>query len=244
MSRSAFYSKVRTLFGGYLKQSQVDGIEAILAATENLPISYRAYLLATTKHETADTMQPITEYGGVKYFDKYDTGKLAADLGNTPAKDGDGYRFRGRGYVMITGYSNYFKAGNKLRIDLIGNPDLALQPTVSAMILVKGCTEGWFTSKKLSDYLPEEGPAFLGDYVNARRVVNGTDDANLIASYATKFEEALKLLPAVETPVVITPTVPVEKPLVEASSVTPLPSPTKTLNAIVGAFLRFLGVLK
>ncbi len=233
MTRVNFYAKVRTLFGGSLKQSQVDGIEAILAATENLPISYRAYLLATTKHETANTMQPITEYGGVKYFDKYDTGKLAADLGNTPAKDGDGYRFRGRGYVMITGYSNYFKASNKLRLDLIGNPDLALQPTVSAMILVKGCTEGWFTSKKLSDYLP-------GDYVNARRVVNGTDDANLIASYAIKFEEALRLM----TTEVITPTVPVEKPSVEAPSVTPLPSPTKTIKAIVGAFLRALGVFK
>jgi len=240
MSRIDFYNKIRPIFGGRILQKQVDGIEAILAATEDLPVTHRAYLLATTKHETADTMQPITEYGGVRYFDKYDTGKLAADLGNTPAKDGDGYRYRGRGYVMITGYSNYFKAGNKLRLDLIGNPDLALQPTVSAMILVKGCTEGWFTTKKLSDYLPKEG---AGDYVNARRVVNGTDDAKLIASYAVRFEEALRLLGDTK-PAVITPTPVEEKPPVEAPKPTPLPSSTNTLSAIVGAFLRILGVLK
>lgn len=188
MTRAMFYRAVRPMFGGALSQAQVDGIEALLSATEGQPITFRAYLLATAKHETADTMQPITEYGGRRYFDKYDTGKLAKQLGNTPEADGDGFTYRGRGYVQLTGSANYAKAGEWLKLDLLHQPDLALQPTVAAMILVRGCGNGWFTGKKLSDYLP-------GDYAQARRVVNGTDKAALIAGYAREFEAALRLLP-------------------------------------------------
>lgn len=184
MNRKVFFGAVRPLFGGSLSQGQVDGIEALLAATAALPVTHRAYLLATAKHETADTMRPIVEYGGRKYFDKYDTGKLAAALGNTPAADGDGYLYRGRGYVQVTGRANYGKAGLALGLDLLRHPDMALHPTVASQILVRGCSEGWFTGKKLGEYLP-------GDYRNARRVVNGTDRADLIAGYARQFEIAL-----------------------------------------------------
>jgi len=190
---SAFWKAIRPMFGGALKQSQVNGIETILAASDGLPIGHRAYLLATARHETADTMQPITEYGGRKYFDKYDTGKLAKALGNTPEKDGDGYLYRGRGYVQITGRANYTKAGTKLGLDLLSNPDAALNPDIAARILVRGCTEGWFTGKKLSDYLPD-------DFRNARRVVNGTDRAELIAGYAIEFGKALALDTAQKLP--------------------------------------------
>lgn len=193
MSRTHFFAHIRPMFGGSLNQSQVDGIEALLAATDGMPISYRAYLLATCWHETGDTMQPITEYGGRKYFDKYDTGKLAKALGNTPEADGDGYKYRGRGYVQITGRANYSKAGDWLKLDLLGNPDLALHPTVAAQVLVRGCSNGWFTGKKLADYLP-------GDYVGARRIVNGTDRAELIAGYAEAFEAALMALGDAENP--------------------------------------------
>jgi putative chitinase len=188
MNRAAFYVALRKrnsgLFGTSLSVKQVEGLEALLDAIEHLPVSYQAYLLATTYHECDRTMQPITEYGGRRYFDKYDTGKLSKDLGNTPAADGDGFKFRGRGYVMITGYRNYRRAGQSLGLNLIDNPDLALKPSVAAPILVRGCVEGWFTGKKLGDYLP-------GDYQNARRVVNGTDDAAQIAGYARAFEAAL-----------------------------------------------------
>lgn len=182
MNRSEFYARVRPMFGGALSQREVDGIEALLAAIAGLPITHQAYLLATVKHETADTMQPITEYGGRKYFSKYDTGKLAKQLGNTPEADGDGFLYRGRGYVQITGRANYAKAGLALGLDLLRNPDLALQPTIAAKILVRGCVEGWFTGKRLADY---------ADYRDMRRVVNGTDDADLIAKYARGFAAAL-----------------------------------------------------
>ncbi len=205
MNRAVFYRSIRPMFHGMISQQQVDGIEALLAATDGLPITHRAYLFATAAHETDQTMQPITEYGGRKYFEKYDTGKLAKALGNTPEADGDGYTYRGRGYVQLTGRVNYAKAGAALGLDLLHKPDLALQPTAAALILVRGCTDGWFTGKKLSDYLP-------GDYRGARRVVNGTDKQDLIASYAREFETALRLLPdqitIKETPVVEQPVTP------------------------------------
>ena len=188
MSRAAFYKEIRPMFHGMLSQQQVDGIEALIAATDGLPITFRAYLMATAAHETDQTMQPITEYGGRKYFEKYDTGKLAKELGNTPAADGDGYTYRGRGYVQLTGRANYAKAGATLGLDLLHKPDMALAPIIAAMILVRGCCDGWFTGRKLGDYLPD-------DYRGARRVVNGTDKQDLIASYARVFEAALRLLP-------------------------------------------------
>lgn len=168
---------------GKLSQGQVDGINRLdehLAASD-LPIKHQAYLLATSWHETASKMQPIHEYGKPAYFSKYDPGtKIGKVLGNT--QPGDGYRFRGRGYVQLTGRANYTAAGRKLKRDLVGNPDLALDPDHAADILIVGCRDGWFTGKKLADY---------PDYENMRRVVNGTDRAALIAGYARTFEKAL-----------------------------------------------------
>jgi len=210
---------------------QVNGIETILAASAGLPIGHRAYLLATAKHETADTMQPITEYGGRKYFDKYDTGKLAKALGNTPDKDGDGYLYRGRGYVQITGRANYAKAGDKLGLDLIGNPDAALNPTVAARILVRGCSEGWFTGKKLDDYLPD-------DFRNARRVVNGTDKADLIAGYAIEFGKALATAPAPKLPPTQVDVTETPKTEHVAPVVLPKPSFLAALFAAIMAILK------
>ena len=190
MSKADFFSSVRMSFGA-LSQTQVEGMEAILSATVGMTTPHRAYLLATAWHETDRTMHPITEYGGVRYFDKYDTGKLAAALGNTPVADGDGFKYRGRGYVQITGAANYAKAGKALGVDLLRYPDKALDQTIAAQILVQGCRDGWFTGKKLSDY---------SDYKNMRRVVNGTDKADTIANYAVQFEAALGLLDAYSTP--------------------------------------------
>ena len=183
------FAIIRLKFGS-LSQDAVDNINLIVETCEKYNLSYpqSAYLLATTYHETAHTFKPIKEYGSDKYLSKYDTGRLAKALGNTPQADGDGIKYAGRGYVMITGRTNYKFAGEQLGIDLINNPDLALQPKYAAEILVKGSVNGWFTSKTLKDYINSNKK----DYYNARRVINGLDKAQLIANYAIVFERALR----------------------------------------------------
>lgn len=186
-----FFDTVRPLFGGKMSQSQVEGCKYILSATAGLPEPFRAYLLATAYHETAHTMEPIRERGGNAYFKRmYDKAgnrpHVAERLGNTDI--GDGVKFHGRGYVQITGRTNYRRASKKLGVDFLAKPDKVMVPSHAAKILVAGCVEGWFTGKRLGDYLLGANP----DYKNARRVVNGIDRAADIAGYAKVFEAALE----------------------------------------------------
>lgn len=218
MNRTEFYARVRPIFGGTLSQKQVDGIEALLAATEALPVTHRAYLLATSWHETASTMQPIAEYGKGK-------GKPYGK----PGKHGQAQY--GRGYVQLTWDDNYEKADKALGLNgaLMKDFNLAMQPTIAAQILVRGCEEGWFTGKKLSDYLP--------DYVGARRVVNGTDKAQLIAGYAREFEAALR---AAETLASLPP-----KPPATAPQPAQAPTATETPQSLwAWLFAAVLGLFK
>lgn len=129
-----------------------------------------AYLLATVYHETAHTMKPVREYGGETYLrsKKY-------------------YPYVGMGYVQLTWLDNYKKASKKLGVDFVKNPKLLLKPEYSAEIAVVGMKEGWFTGKKLSDYITLQ----KSDFVNARRIINGTDKADLIAGYARSYDTDL-----------------------------------------------------
>ena len=190
-----FFDTVRsTVLGPALDNNEVSGCNAILEAMEGFPLAWAAYALATAYHETAHTMQPIKEYGGNSYFTRmYDiTGQrptLARKMGNTAA--GDGPRYCGRGYVQLTWKTNYQKAGAKLGVDLAGNPDLAMKPEIAAGILRHGMREGWFTGKSFQSYLPAAGVATQAQFTAARRIINGTDKASLISSYAVQFQSAL-----------------------------------------------------
>lgn len=196
MNKAAFFDALRKgILGPTLDQSEVSGCDAILTAVEGLPLSWQAYAFATAFHETAFTMQPVKEYGGPRYFTQmYDvTGKrpsLAKANGNvTP---GDGPRYCGRGYVQLTWRNNYRRAGQRLGIDLEGNPDLAMQVEHAAAILREGMKGGWFTGKSFGSYLPGSGAATVDQFKEARRIINGTDKAVTIAGYAVKFQDALK----------------------------------------------------
>lgn len=154
--------------------------------TRGLLRNQTAYVLATSFHESAHTMKPIYERGAKAYFDKYEPGtRIGAMLGNT--QPGDGYLFRGRGYTQLTGRANYAKAGVKLGLDLIRLPDLALVSANAARVIVLGMIEGWFTGKSLSSYITLSS----SDFVNARRIINGTDRADLIAGYAHEYDALL-----------------------------------------------------
>lgn len=204
-----FFDKVRgDLFGGKLNQGQVDGLNDILWASQGHSIQHRAYMLATAYHETGLGMSPNEEslnyttaarirsvwpsrFASVTAAQPYvrksrDLANFVYNgrMGNRPGSD-DGWQYRGRGQVHLTGRANYGKASDACGVDLITRPDLALRRDVSAKCLVAGMSEGWYTGKKLSDY---------SSYTDMRRVVNGTDQAGKIAGYAVKFESALNLI--------------------------------------------------
>jgi putative chitinase len=184
--RKKFFSGIRDFLkseGKTLTQKRTDALEFLITALEDhgWTIPRISYALATIYHETAHTFEPITEYGPKSYFNKYEPGtRIGRNLGNTDT--GDGYKYRGRGFVQITGRANYKKFG----ID--SSPEDALKPSVALNILVQGMTRGTFTGKKLSDYISDTGK----DYKNARKVINGLDKAGLIASYANSFENILR----------------------------------------------------
>ena len=195
IDHTAFFNGYRAAFGK-LNQGQVTGIELLgrnmEADTALTDLRWAAYMLATVKHECADTWQPIVERGPRSYFDQYETGTpKGRRLGNTTP--GDGYRFRGRGYVQITGRANYARLTRELGLgpdaNLEDDPEQALRPAIAYGIMSLGMRKGLFTGKKLSDFISKAGGC---DYKEARRIINGLDRAALIAGYATTLEAILR----------------------------------------------------
>lgn len=109
-----------------------------------------AQFMAQCAHETAN-FTTLKEFGGKRDFAKYDpktNPRKAKRLGNTQV--GDGAKYRGRGYIQLTGRENYRRAGNALGLPLEQNPELAEKPEIAAKIAV------WYwqnrVQPKVSDY--------------------------------------------------------------------------------------------
>jgi len=183
IDRDRFFVKARANpFGGTMKQSQVDGVNAILDGWEKQFVNgdkrWLAYMLATAKWETNSSMQPVRE----AYFLGEKNGKAEAFR-----KTLRYYPFYGRGLPQLTWEDNYRKMGDALGIDLVKNPDRALDPDIAVKIMFEGMTKGMFTGVGLSRYFNDT----TDDPVNARRIVNGTDKAEEIAEIHYAFWSAL-----------------------------------------------------
>jgi len=139
--------------------------------------------IATIGVETGG-FKPIKEFGGTSYFTRlYEHRK---DLGNN--RPGDGALFCGRGFIQITGRSNYFEYGKILGIPLGANPDLALDPAIAAKILVL-----YFRNRKIPQL------AAAGNWKGVRRAVNG--GLNGWGEFYRFVERARKMLPEEISPV-------------------------------------------
>lgn len=201
----AFYDHLRDerLLGNAISKAEFRGCEEIImaCAKDGWAISWIAYALATTYHETAHTMEPVAEYGNNAYFTRqYDIRgrrpETARRYENT--EPGDGVKYRGRGYVQLTWKRNYRVMTERLRemgfdVDLVAHPDAAMEPDIAAAILVAGMREGIFTGRKISDDLPAHGLGTLEQFMRSRDVINGTDDQRQIGQYALIFQTALQL---------------------------------------------------
>ncbi len=150
---------------------------------EGLNLHEAAYVLATTHWETNATFEPVREAYWVKNAEQWRKKNLRY------------YPWYGRGFVQLTWEANYLKAGKAIGVDLIKNPDLAMEPNNAAKILVIGMRDGWFTGKDLDDYIDgieESDKEDFLEYYNARRIVNGMDKANNIAVLSEKYEAELR----------------------------------------------------
>lgn len=119
--------------------------------------------IITPPRITAFLAQILHETGGFQFMRELASGQAyegRKDLGNT--QPGDGPKFKGRGFIQLTGRANYEKAGKDLKLDLVGNPDLAARPDIAARTAV------WFwTQKKLN------ARADAGDFLGITRAING-----------------------------------------------------------------------
>ncbi len=194
IDRQKFFAGYEAAFGAISKPERKAGLDAILGAAEGDPqitdLRWLAYMLATVKHECADRWLPIEEFGkgqGRPY------GK------SVTVTDPSGKQFTnayyGRGYVQLTWEDNYRTFGDKLNNRLLYEPQLALDPVIAYRIMSLGMRQGSFTGVGLSKYISGD----KCDYVNARRIINGTDKAQTIAGYATRLEAILRASVVVST---------------------------------------------
>ena len=157
-------------------------------------------------HTNGKTVRASTEEElEILYWDSAYGHKLDNSPGTTDARD-----YRGRGYVQLTGRTNYEEMTNHLNevgfsyqidgqtwgangtpIDLLTHPDHVNRvPELAARILVDGSMLGSFTGRGLDQYINEGG----SDFTNARRVINGTDRAADIAAIAERYAAVVRPL--------------------------------------------------
>ena len=216
IDRKSFFDIYRVAFGPLL-QGQVNGIEKLLAALEADPhvtdLRWAAYIMATVKHETANTWRPIHEYGTRDNFIKRygSQTRVGKELGNDTPEEGADYA--GRGLAQTTGESNYemaeralrkeypevvarFEARTGRKFDLtVGDqpndqrdPDNMLDFEISYCTMSYAMRKGAYTGVGLPKYINGE----RCDFLNSRRIINSMDCAQRIADAAMKLHLALK----------------------------------------------------
>ena len=143
-------------------------LPAVLMGLEEFGLTDRPMVLmalATIRAESAG-FEPISEFRskyntapGGKPFALYD---IRPDLGNNAP--GDGVKFRGRGFVQLTGRFNYQKIGKQIGVDLDATPDMANDSQTAGRILARFLKNAETRIRKALD---------MDDLKTARKLVNG-----------------------------------------------------------------------
>lgn len=160
----------------------VPGLNATMGKFAIITRLRMAAFIAQIGHESGQ-LRYVRELGNDKYLAKYDTGRLAQRLGNTPEADGDGQKFRGRGCIQVTGRANYEACSEALFGDsrLLNTPELPEQPVYAAM------SAGWFWQKEGLNTLADKG-----DFLAITKRING--GTNGLADREALYKRALEVL--------------------------------------------------
>jgi putative chitinase len=125
---------------------------------ENL--NYRAETLMKLWPKRFPTLEFAKQYE--RQPKKIANSVYASRMGNRDEASGDGYRFRGRGAIQLTGHSGYYHAGQACGVDFVMDPDLVATPKYALM------TAGWFWSTHGCNPLAENA-----DWVGLTKKING-----------------------------------------------------------------------
>lgn len=160
----------------------VPGLNATMVKYAIITRLRMAAFIAQIGHESGQ-LRYVRELGGDTYLAKYDTGRLAQRLGNTPEADGDGQKYRGRGLIQVTGRANYQACSEALFGDsrLLNTPELLEQPVYAAM------SAGWYWQRAGLNSLADKG-----DFLAITKKING--GTNGLADREELYERALKVL--------------------------------------------------
>ena len=165
---------------GTFNNSQISGLQTLITYLEQdinmTDLRWCAYALSTCYWETDRTFHPVSENG-------HGAGHA---YGNPDPVTGKVYY--GRGYVQVTWKANYQEFSTATGQDLVTHPDLALEPNIAYRIMSFGMRKGMFTGVSLSHYFNDT----KDDAVNARRIINGVDQAERIAGFYANISKALQ----------------------------------------------------
>ena len=132
---------------------------------ENL--NYRAETLMKLWKSRFPTIEIANEYA--RNPKKIANKVYSSRMGNRDEASGDGYRFRGRGCIQLTGHANYFHAGQACGEDFVMQPDLVATPRYAAM------TAGWFwNTHKLNQFADRQDFTLMTKKINGGTI--GLDD--------------------------------------------------------------------
>jgi len=152
------FPRARSLAGVFISSLNL----AMLNRQINTPQRAAAFL-AQIGHESGE-LHYVRELGSDQYLSKYDTGVLAARLGNTPEADGDGQKYRGRGLIQITGRRNYLACSQAL----FGDDRLLLQPQLLEQPPWACESAAWFWQSNGLNELADKG-----QFTTITRRING-----------------------------------------------------------------------
>lgn len=157
-------------YNSRLSRTQLRNAELILTECSKYSSDERrlAYVLSTAIGES--NIRPIKEYRARSGYYKRCQDRYWPS------------GFYGRGFVQLTWDYNYRKFGNYIGVNLIRNPDLAMEPSVAAKIMCYGMYKGKFTGRSLYRYFTRSS----SDWVNARRIINGRNKASEFAERAKR----------------------------------------------------------